>query len=327
MSEQDKDKKPDQDKPQTLDNTWVEEITPASAMAYLKKNRNNRPISRPTVDRFAQLMLASQWLITHQGLAFDTEGFLLDGQHRLCAIVKSGCTVSMRVTVDLPIEAMTAIDTGHKRTQGQILHMRGQKYASTWAATLNAVQRLLFNSNRVPLSVMDLEQALKEEEDLLEAFEQHWVPSHMRVSWLSAAFFFALRKNPEKILAFMKAYDSGIDLQEGDPVHSLRRLFVENRTARAYTPREKSLRVLTALRAYLRGEKISYSHIYAVESSIDFFITPHITRPNASAHVLGRMCLARIKESQEVQEPEKDAKAASPEVQPKKTRLKKGQVR
>ena len=159
------------DRPKSEDNSWIEDITPEQAKAYLTKNRKNRPVQPATVDRFAEQMKAGQWLCTHQGIAFDEDGFLVDGQHRLHAIVKSGCTIRMRVTIDLPREAMAVLDTGMKRTQGQILHMRGQHYASFWAALCNSVQKLISRSNRVPLSVFDMERILAEEADMAAIFE------------------------------------------------------------------------------------------------------------------------------------------------------------
>jgi len=34
---------------------------------------------------FAEAMRRGEWMVTHQGIAFDTQGVLVDGQHRLAA--------------------------------------------------------------------------------------------------------------------------------------------------------------------------------------------------------------------------------------------------
>ncbi len=283
------------------DNSWIEDITPEQAKAYLTKNRKNRPVQPATVDRFVEQMKSGQWLCTHQGIAFDKDGFLLDGQHRLHAIVKSGCTIRMRVTIDLPPEAMAVLDTGMKRTQGQILHMRGQQYASFWAALCNSLQKLITRSNRVPLSVFDMERILTEEADMVALSGPHFVDTAMRTSWLSAPLFLAMRKDPAKVTAFISAYSSGVNLQEGDPAHGLRKLFIEGRGSRSYLPREKSLRVLSALRHHLQGTRVAHTHIYALETGVDYFASAHINATNkeGSPTLIAELCKARLAEPSE----------------------------
>lgn len=82
--------------------TRIEQLTPILAAKYLEKNANNRTISQALVDRYAADMAAGNWGVTHQGIAFDNEGNLLDGQHRCLAVIKSGATVQLMVTRDLP---------------------------------------------------------------------------------------------------------------------------------------------------------------------------------------------------------------------------------
>ena len=67
-------------------NSKIENITPEIAAKYLEKNIHNRPIKPSAIRRYALQMKAKQWLISHQGIAFDTEGNLFDGQNRLLAI-------------------------------------------------------------------------------------------------------------------------------------------------------------------------------------------------------------------------------------------------
>ena len=79
--------------------TRIETITPALATEWLDKHNSvNRKISEPTVQSYAMDMKNGRWTLTHQGIAFDTEGNLQDGQHRLWAIVFSGITLEMMVT-------------------------------------------------------------------------------------------------------------------------------------------------------------------------------------------------------------------------------------
>lgn len=76
----------------------IVEISPALAKEWLESNTFNRKMSTATVSKYAGDMSAGVWRLNHQGIAFDDQGVLVDGQHRLAAIVKSGCKIRMMVT-------------------------------------------------------------------------------------------------------------------------------------------------------------------------------------------------------------------------------------
>jgi hypothetical protein len=78
--------------------TEIIDITPALAESWLTKNKFNRRISTATVNKYAADMKSGRWNLTHQGIAFAYSGELVDGQHRLKAIIKSCTPVRMMVT-------------------------------------------------------------------------------------------------------------------------------------------------------------------------------------------------------------------------------------
>lgn len=97
--------------------TTMVDITPEIASQMLKSNTTNRRLNPVAVQKFAKTMSKMQWHDEHhQGIAFDEDGNLIDGQHRLCAICVSGVTVRMRVHRNVPAEQMVTIDCGRPRT-------------------------------------------------------------------------------------------------------------------------------------------------------------------------------------------------------------------
>lgn len=117
---------------------WIGHITPEGAAGYLKHNvepefgkpGSNRSWVAARVDALCQQMLDGKWFFNHQGIAFDTTGNLIDGQHRLRAIVKAGETqpdiqVPMVVWWDLPVESNLGIDRNMRRIGGDYLTMAG----------------------------------------------------------------------------------------------------------------------------------------------------------------------------------------------------------
>lgn len=64
-------------------------ISPREAENMLKQNTRNREISMPLVKIYAKMMIEGEWYLTHQTIAIDEQGTLVDGQHRLYACVQS----------------------------------------------------------------------------------------------------------------------------------------------------------------------------------------------------------------------------------------------
>ncbi len=106
--------------------TVTEMIDPIKAKKWLDATHlENRPINRNHVHELAREMKMGRWVLTHQGLAIDTKGQCLDGQHRLWAIIECGMTIPMRVTYDVPLETWRAIDLTYKRSMEVITAIRG----------------------------------------------------------------------------------------------------------------------------------------------------------------------------------------------------------
>lgn len=117
-------------------------IDPETAMVWLRRNKNNRKVSQALVERFTRDMVAGNWPYTHQGIAFDNTGRLIDGQHRLHAIAQSGVTVPMQVSVNMPPEILMAIDQGKNRTTADVATL---KAGTLIEANLSAVARGILN--------------------------------------------------------------------------------------------------------------------------------------------------------------------------------------
>lgn len=118
--------------------TITTEVTPDMAREWLYTANTNRPLRRALVDFYARSMQNGEWVLTHQGIAFDEEGKLSDGQHRLEAIVQADCTVPMQVSRGIAIEL--PIDRGAPRTLNDRLTMRYGSSKRMQAAILNVLR-------------------------------------------------------------------------------------------------------------------------------------------------------------------------------------------
>ena len=97
-------------------NVYVVNVTPELAKIWLAIGRFNRRVNYSAVAKYVRQIDAGLWCRTHQGIAFTNEGVLIDGQHRLLAIVKTGKTVPMLVFTNEPQENFAFIDCGRNRS-------------------------------------------------------------------------------------------------------------------------------------------------------------------------------------------------------------------
>jgi len=101
----------------------IMDVTPELATKWLEHNTHNRKVNQTTVDRYAKDMNEGRWKVTHQGIAFDENGTLIDGQHRLWAVFSSGATVKMRVFFNMPTDTMGCVDTGKARSHLDVMKL------------------------------------------------------------------------------------------------------------------------------------------------------------------------------------------------------------
>ena len=102
-------------------------VTPAIAQKWLDTNAtNNRKISKKIVATYARDMIAGRWELTGEAIKFDTDGRLIDGQHRLTAVIAAHKNVNMAVITGLAPNVMDVIDTGKSRTGRDALTIHGQ---------------------------------------------------------------------------------------------------------------------------------------------------------------------------------------------------------
>lgn len=102
-----------------------ENIGPERAAKYLDTMNGNRSVRQSHVDFLTAQMKTDKWRKTHQGIAFDKEGRLVDGQHRMWAVVESGVTVTIMVTRGIDPEDIPAMDGGIVRNYDDSAHYSG----------------------------------------------------------------------------------------------------------------------------------------------------------------------------------------------------------
>lgn len=92
---------------------WIETVTPRRAEEVLATDKDrNRKLRQARVSRYAADMRKGKWRLTCEPIRLDEKGALLNGQHRLKAIVNSGCSVPLMFVSGVSSTTLLVQDTG-----------------------------------------------------------------------------------------------------------------------------------------------------------------------------------------------------------------------
>lgn len=112
-------------------------ITPQMAEKYLARNRQpNRHLKESHILRLARDMRHGRWRCNGESLIFDRDGNVLDGQHRLHAIVRSNTAIDTWVIYGIDPDVMSTLDRGSLRNMADVLGMHGEASCTQLAAAL-----------------------------------------------------------------------------------------------------------------------------------------------------------------------------------------------
>jgi hypothetical protein len=98
-------------------------ITPAEATAWLRCNEHNRPVRKGHVNFLANEIKSGNWQINGQAIVIADNEQVLDGQHRLLAIIEAGQPIKTLVVYGITPEAFSTIDTGAVRSSADALYL------------------------------------------------------------------------------------------------------------------------------------------------------------------------------------------------------------
>lgn len=211
-------------------------ITPKEAALWLDtKNAHNRPISLSTVERYTQEIKAGRWKNNGQSIVFGKSGNLLNGQHRLKAIVAANKSIESLVVWGVEDNTFDTIDDGNKRSLADVFAIGGEGNPGL----LSAGVRYLWIYSTGQIATKDLRRGKIATKPLLEeTLKKHPLLRH------STKFYSLLKARPGGLLIpagmaiglhylfalvdekkadeFFNVLQSGIGLTEGHPILILR---------------------------------------------------------------------------------------------------------
>lgn len=246
-------------------------VTPSIAEDYLSKNTQNRSVSVHRVLAYADDMANGRWKFNPLPIVFSISGKLIDGQHRLLAIIKAGVPVESVVMFGAPDESMDIIDSGKPRSASDVLKIDGVADSNNVCAT---AKRIIGYDNGLAAilqggTTSHIHNTTKVE--VIEYVRTHLDDLHNLVSNAKSiykygnitllapseiAFFLYALKPPESASEFMTKVISGVGLNEGTPELAIRRILERVRFKRDLmtTSAELTQYVFVAFGKYVKGE-------------------------------------------------------------------------
>jgi len=220
-------------------NATQETITPKKALAWLKLNTANRPMSQANVKKYAELMRAGKWELNGETIKFNCTDTLIDGQTRLTACVEAQVPFESYVVRGLPEKAFDTIDRGKMRNTSDVLARRGEKHYTILAAAGSLLTQWELTGKMARSYAARLDQivdCIEANPDIRnavhEARNMHTGSKMCMPSGVASFLLFLFSKNNEvKAKEFMSKVLLGENLLKSMPEFKLRTRLLDNMTA------------------------------------------------------------------------------------------------
>lgn len=237
-----------------------EDITPKAAHDYLSRSVGNRALNTNYVLSLAVAMESGRWTPEASEIVLDESGALIDGHHRLHAVVALDSTVKMLVKRGVPKAARGVIDTGRPRSMNDLFTMfrPGATNVTLRRAALNTCVALLASWRRPPLiRTLDAFDAWETVfasgiDTILPMFAS--VSTTLRSGLSIGAFAFAHKTDPKRVETFVTSVIDGVGLERGSAALTLRNMLTGQSSRTTGHDRAKvSRKILSGVYADLKG--------------------------------------------------------------------------
>lgn len=259
-------------------------VDPAKAQALLATSKGNRPIREGVVHRYTRAMKMNTWHESPEAICLDERGALVNGHHRLQAVVRSDTTQVFWIAYDVPPKTVPNLDTGTVRSLGDRLSYYAKDRvfkrlcdnqpgkAKLGAAIANLLYNI-FTGEKVP-SVEEALRIVKHfEEGIAYALEIGSADKILRRSASLTAVTLAYhrcrtKKEQDAVRNFFNSVKTGEMMERGEPAYVLREylLYLSHPKTRDVATRKRIsldsqwlifIKTLRAVQADSQGERLA----------------------------------------------------------------------
>lgn len=247
--------------------TSLSDVTPLLAEKWMERRADKqRKIDQKQVQKITTAILKGDWRVNGGTIVFDEEGFLVDGQHRLLAIIAAGKTVQALIVrgVDKSDLTFQTIDDSKARKVTDFMNCNYVNNVAAVCTLLISVQSGKWPLNHDKIPYVETLKVVKKWQDviapLVNAVNEggRFVRQHSFCTFL--LFYYAHIepvKNPERLAAFFARLGDGIGLDRDDPVYQLRKRFLDQAATVKFDRQAGRAMIIKALHSYLDSKPMS----------------------------------------------------------------------
>jgi len=213
--------------------TSVLRITPAKAKLYLAQNKGNRPLQKHHVKFLVSEILHGNWKCNGESIKIGKNKQIIDGQHRLSAIVEANKSIQTVVMTGLDPEVFDTIDTGKNRSPGDTYALMGEKNVNQLAALIKNLHRYYMHDWKKParISNSEFEKLIERWPDARNIVNDHSLksPGLLNLRIIHFCYYVFKKKNKEQALDFITKLCHGNDLTARSPIMAVRNKIMEGK--------------------------------------------------------------------------------------------------
>jgi hypothetical protein len=241
-----------------------EVMDPERAKEVLALNVNPRKMRPTRVRQYAREMTAGNWAPYTAPLMFDTNGNLVDGQHRVAACIEAGVPFQTMIVYGVDEATVESLDQGMKRTAGDVLRGHGEFNHLGLASTISMLWR--WDRNEIFLSTtptiaetrewLDANPGIRAAVSHASSFSS--APLRMRITVIGALLYRADIVHPEVAEDFRHKLLHGTNLGEDDAILRYRKWLMDKRISAYGRPsREMELALgVKTWNAHIQGKPL-----------------------------------------------------------------------
>jgi len=216
-------------------NSTLETITPEIAEQLLLKNTRNRQVIRNHVIGLAEEMKAGRWKVNGDTICLNGD-VLIDGQHRLLAVVESKVAITTWVVRGVASDVFDTKDVGRRRSAADTLSVHGEVNCRNLAACLIFIDRYFtgrLENRGHRYSNSEVEELLRKYPEARYAAQQCGRNGLLPPSVHRGLIYLFSQVDQEQAAKFMEDTMNGANLSSDDPVYRLRERLVQNSLSKA----------------------------------------------------------------------------------------------
>ena len=254
-------------------------ITPEECKKHLDHTQRNidagafrqRPTTESFIRKYERDIKLGMWLASPQTVSLDVNGNVIDGRHRLMAIIRAGVPVVVNFSTGWPVtqkcgqlvlNTIDGMDAGRVRSNGSRLHIgHDLPNANYYAAIAKTVAEVCCDAKHVGVTVPQLLLILEIYQQSAETIRKIAADTRKSVSYICGPLAFMHQSEPEKVEAFADKFFQLEGLSAGHPALALVKWVQHHPRAASQDRHDTAKVVLSSLQAFCEGRKLSKVYV------------------------------------------------------------------